>query len=69
MGRPKKERAASDADEGPYLVFRYCKDQCFRAECKQCGYFWGPGQSTDRVGRPAVFGIEERKRQNEGDER
>lgn len=58
MGRPKKERASSD--EGPYLVFRYCKDQCFRDQCKQCGYFWGPAQGPERAGRPAVFGIEER---------
>jgi len=65
MSRPKKERAASD--DGPYLVFRYCKDQCFRPECKQCGYFWGPAQSPGLVGRPAKFGVKERKRQEEED--
>jgi len=30
-------------EEKPYLVFNYCKDKCLKTECKECGYFWGPG--------------------------
>lgn len=40
------------ADKKPYLVFRYCKKQCFA--CNECGYFWGPGH--DKLdGQPVRF--------------
>lgn len=43
-------------DEGPvYLEFRYCKDRCCAPDCRQCGYFWGPGH--ERAGQRAHFGV------------
>lgn len=44
----KKEK-----DEPPYLVFRYCKKQCFA--CNECGYFWGPGAPDGIAGKPATW--------------
>lgn len=29
-------------DVKPYMVFRMVHDTC-PPDCKQCGYFWGPG--------------------------
>lgn len=54
MSRPKPK--ADDEEKKLWLVFRYCKDQCFRPECRQCGYFWGPDHSL--AGHPATFGCE-----------
>ncbi len=60
VGEPSKPRRGKHAadDDGKtklYLGFRYCKAQCFRPECKACGYFWGPGHERD--GQPAHFGV------------
>jgi len=49
MSRKKRE---VDPDAKPYLIFRYCKEQCFA--CPQCGYFWGPGHDKWQ-GLPATW--------------
>lgn len=40
------------ADGKPYMVFRICKEQCFK--CKECGWFWGPG--ADKLAGKPVYG-------------
>ncbi len=55
-----KRAKGTDEQEPVYLTFRYCKDQCFRPDCKQCGYFWGPG--SDKDGQPAHFGPDRKEK-------
>ena len=53
MSRPKPKDDGKEKDR--WLEFRYCKDRCFRDDCRQCGYFWGPDHPL--AGQPVTFGI------------
>lgn len=49
--KAKKEGTCAKCSElKPYMQFKTCKAQCFN--CKECGWFYGPGASEDKAGRP-----------------
>jgi hypothetical protein len=52
----KRKRQHFDNEHAVWLQFRMCAANCFRPECHQCGYFWGPDHRL--AGTPAHFGLE-----------